>query len=117
MGTVTIENPINADSGAPCPDGPVIAPTEVRAFLNEVAKGCPCTYFKEGERIPTKYCIDEQLDNFLIVSNHDIPQTLVKCPLTVIQDIYLINDGKDFIPPEVVSNLQPGEIDCFFMVV
>merc|ERR1712150_298391 len=90
---------------------------QVRAFLNQAAKGCHCTYFEEGERIPMKYCIDEQLENLLIVSNQDKPQTGVICPMIAIQDIYLIDDGKDFIPSEVISNLHPSEIDRFFMVV
>mmetsp|Transcript_24862 Transcript_24862/g.54972 ORF Transcript_24862/g.54972 Transcript_24862/m.54972 type:complete len:219 (-) Transcript_24862:62-718(-) len=94
----------------------------VNSFAKKAVKGCSCTYVKEGtgERATRHYRIDRSLE-FLLVVDPEAAATSspeVTCPIAAIQDIYAcVEDGEQCFPPQVVSALEPEELDLLLMVV
>jgi len=90
----------------------------VDSFAKKAVRGCPCTHLddRRGERTEALYRIDKSLRHLTLLAKDD-RRVIAECPIQEIQDIYLLDDGEECFPPDVVKRLKPHERELLLMVV
>jgi len=92
--------------------------TLLDSFAKRATKGCPSTYLdgRRGARTDALYRIDRSLRHLTVLAKDD-RRVVAECPIKDIQDIYLLSDGEECFPPEVVKRVKPDERDLLVMIV
>jgi hypothetical protein len=90
----------------------------VDSFVKKAVRGCPSAHIdnQTGERTEAMYRIDRTLKSFTLAAKDD-GRVIAECPIEEIQDIYVLDDGEDCLPPGVMRQVSPHERDCVLMVV
>lgn len=90
----------------------------VDSFVKKAVRGRPSTHIdnQTGGRTESLYHIDKGLRHFTLSAKDD-GRIIAECPIEEIQDIYVLDDGENCLPPEVVRQVGPHERDCVLMVV
>jgi len=90
----------------------------VDSFVKKAVRGCPCAHIdnQTGDRTEALYRIDRSLRRFTLVAKDD-GRVIAESPIEGIQDIYVLDDGEDCLPPEVRHQVKPHERKSVLMVV
>jgi len=87
------------------------------SFARGAVRGCPAVHVDDrGVRTEALYRIDRSLRHLTLLARDD-RRLIGECPIKDIQDIYLLEDGQECFPPQVVKSVGPNERELLLMLV
>jgi hypothetical protein len=96
---------------------------KIRDFAKKAVKGCPCAILSKstGGRQQGEYFFDERLEHLIVAPARSMwgssKEPTDRINIGTIQDIYVIEDGEDCFPREILATLRPAERELVFVVV
>jgi hypothetical protein len=105
-----------------CPEDEAVEKARLQSLVDSFTKGavrgCPSAHVddRRGTRTETLYRIDRNLRHLTLLARDD-RRVIAECPIKDIQDIYLLEDGEECFPPQVVRGVEPHERELLLMLV
>merc|ERR1712139_280395 len=87
-------------------------------FLRNSWKGSLCIYIDErtGQRHNTRYFLDKEVTYLIVADAGNSSAPHVRCPISIVRDIYTIDDGHEVFPEKVLGLCTHTELPLLLMV-
>lgn len=90
----------------------------VKSFAKQALQGLPCTYIDDvtGMKYETHYKLCKKLQNLMVLAPASASFSEVRVPIAQVEEIFVVKDGTEPLPREVIASLDDDEKTRLLMV-